>query len=132
MIGLDTNVLLRILIDDGSSHVATARRFASEQVQNGESLYVEHVVLAEIEWVLGSTFKYGREQIGAAIDMVLGNSAYEVADREVALAAWTKYRDGHADFADCLIAAKHAAAGCAFTATFDRAMRTLPTTRVLG
>jgi predicted nucleic-acid-binding protein len=131
VIGLDTNVLLRILVDDGSPNVAVARRFAVEQVERGERLFLDRVVLAEIEWVLASIYGYARAQIAAAIHAVLENGAYEVEDRPVVHAAWEKFRDGSADFSDCLIAAKHATAGCAFTATFDRGMRGLPTTRVL-
>ena len=131
MVGLDTNVLLRILVDDGSSQVAVARRFAAEQVAGGQRLHVDRVVLAEIEWVLGSIFGYERTQIASAFAAVLENGAYDVEDDDVVRAAWGTYRDGNADFSDCLVAAKHAAVGCVFTATFDKAMRGLPTTKVL-
>ncbi len=131
MIGLDTSVLLRILIDDGSSNVVTARRFAADQVKNGKHLHVGHVVPAEIEWFLGSTYGYGRAQIATALGAVLKNGAYDIVDRDVLLTAWSQFQSGPADFVDCLIAAKHASVGCQFAATFDKAMRGLPTTRVL-
>ena len=131
MIGLDTNVLLRILVDDGSPQVATARRFAVEQTSAGHTLYVDQIVLVEAVWVLESVFAYGKAQVVAALDALLNNASYVVERRDTAAAAWTKFRDGRADYSDCLIAANHAAAGCAFTATFDRAMRELPTTRIL-
>ncbi len=131
MVGLDANVLLRILVDDGSAQVLVARRFAAGQVAAGERLHVDRVVLAEIEWVLGSVFGYERAQIASALVALLENGAYDVEDAGVVRAAWERYRDGGADFSDCLITAKHAAVGCVFTATFDKAMRGLPTTKVL-
>jgi predicted nucleic-acid-binding protein len=38
---------------------------------------------------------------------------------------------GTCGFSDCLIVAKNTQLGCDFTASFDRAMRKLPGTRVL-
>lgn len=132
MIGLDTNVLLRILVDDGSEQVSIARRFAADQLERGERLWIDRVVLAELSWVLTTAFDYDRKQIANALHQLLSSGAYQFDDRDVVLAAWEKYREGPAGLADCLIAAKHAFSGCTFTATFDRAMRELPTTRVLG
>lgn len=131
MTGLDTNVLLRILVDDGSPQVSLARAFAVAEAKSGKLLYVDHIVLVEVVWVLESVFDYARGQCAAVIQSLLSNAAYRLGDREIVEAAWTKFRDTRADFSDCLIAARNAAAGCACTATFDRAMRELPTIKLL-
>ena len=131
MTGLDTNVLLRILVDDGSPQVAQARAFAVAEAKSGKLLYIDHIVLVEVIWVLESVFGYARVQCAAVIESLLSNAAYRLEDHEIVEAAWAKFRDTRADFSDCLIAARNAAAGCAYTATFDRAMHPLPTIKLL-
>ncbi len=131
MIGLDTNVLLRVLVDDSSSQVAAARRFVVGQANDGHQLYIDQIVLVELVWVLESTFGYGKEHVIAVIEGLLNNAAYVIEGHAVVEAACATFRVDSADLSDCLIAANHAAAGCAFTATFDRAMRGLPTTRIV-
>lgn len=131
MIGLDTHVLLRVLVDDRSPQVAAARRFVVEQTNDGHQLYIDQIVLVELVWVLESVFGYAKQHVVAAIEGLLNNTAYLVEGHAIVEAACAAYRIGSADLSDCLIAANHAAAGCAFTATFDRAMRGLPATQVL-
>ena len=126
MIGLDTNVLLRVLVDDGSPDVAKARNFLAARAKEGRDFHVDTVVLVETVWVLETVFGYGRTDIGAAIDAILGNAAYVVDGHETVAAALAQYRNGKADFSDCLIVARNAAAGCIGTASLDKAMRPLP------
>lgn len=126
MIGLDTNVLLRILVDDGSRDVKKARAFVAARAAEGQDFFIDAVVLAEIAWVLESVFDYGRDHIAAAVDALLANAAYVLDGREAVAAANAVFRAGKADFSDCLIAARCARGGCETTATLDRAMRGLP------
>lgn len=131
MIGLDTNVLLRVLVDDKSPQVAAARRFVVEQVNHGHQLYVDQIVLVELVWVLESVFGYAKQHVIDAIEGLLHNTAYLVDGHAIVEAACAEFRVRSADLSDCLIAANYAAAGCGFTATFDKAMRGLPATQVL-
>ncbi len=60
MIGLDTNVLVRVLVDDGSADVTKARKFVAAQAAEGCDFFVDKVVLVEMVWVLETVFGYGR------------------------------------------------------------------------
>lgn len=126
MIGLDTNVLVRVLVDDGSPDVAKARAFVRARASAGDDFHIDAVVLAETVWVLETVFGYGRADIAAAIDALLANAAYVVDARVAVAAALAGFRATKADFSDCLIVARNAAAGCAGTASLDKAMRPLP------
>jgi predicted nucleic-acid-binding protein len=126
VIGLDTNVLVRVLVDDGSPDVAKARDFVRARAADGQDFHIDAVVLAEAVWVLETVFGYGRADIAAAIDALLGNAAYVIDAREAVAAALAGFRARSADFSDCLIVARNAAAGCAGTASLDKAMRSLP------
>lgn len=126
MIGLDTNVLVRVLVDDGSANVTKARKFVAAQAADGRDFFVDTVVLVEMVWVLETVFGYGRTDIATAIEAILGNAAYVVDGRETVVAALAQFRKGKADFSDCLIVARNTATGCTGTATLDKAMRHLP------
>lgn len=131
MIGLDTNILLRLLVDDGSADVAKARRWVATQAVEGEAFFVDAVVLVEIAWVLESVFVYTREEIAAAFDALLGNAAYRIEGHAAALVALGVFRSGNFDFSDCLIVARCQQAGCSTTVTLDKGMRKLAGVSVL-
>lgn len=126
MIGLDTNILLRVLVDDGSPDVAKARDFVAARAREGHDFHLDAVVLAETVWVLDAVFGYSRADIAAAIDALLGNAAYLIDGREAVASALAHFRATKADFADCLIVARNMTAGCKHTASLDRAMQRLP------
>jgi predicted nucleic-acid-binding protein len=126
MIGLDTNILLRLLVDDGSRDVARARGFVAARAAEGHDFLVDAVVLAEVAWVLESVYGYGRAAIASAVEALLANAAYVLDGRDAVGAALAAFRGGKADFSDCLIAARCERAGCAATATLDKAMKALP------
>jgi predicted nucleic-acid-binding protein len=119
MIGLDTNVLLRLFVEDDRAQVDRARRFVSATAAD-EPCIVNPIVLAEFAWTLVRNFKKKRHEVARLIDGVLSMDDLEVPFREAALDALTAYRRGKADFPDYFLAAINAELGCASTATFDR------------
>lgn len=125
MIGLDTNILLRLLVDDGSADVGKARRWAAARAVEGEEFFVDTVVLAEVAWVLEAVFAYTRAEIAPALDALLCNAAYRIEGHAAAAAALALFRSGNFDFSDCLIVARSQQAGCSTTATLDKGMRKL-------
>jgi predicted nucleic-acid-binding protein len=125
MIGLDTNVLVRVLVDDGSRDVAKARNFVAARATEGHDFHIDALVLAEAVWVLETVFGYGRADIAAAVDALLANAAYVLDGRETVTAALAAFRATKADLSDCLIVARNAGAGCEYTATLDKAMKRL-------
>lgn len=121
MIGIDTNVLVRILTQDDAHQLAQARRFVARHCTAEEPGFVNRVVAVELVWVLESLYdEYSREQIATAIESLLSTATLQVEDNALVRSAIKAYRAG-ADFADALIAAVNAEAGCNFTATFDAA-----------
>ena len=66
-----------------------------------------------------------------AVKSLLDNDAFVFEDRDRLDRVVSLCRTKGFDFADAMIALTNLAAGCAFTATFDKAMRQLPSVRVL-
>jgi predicted nucleic-acid-binding protein len=123
VIGIDTNVLLRLLLDDDPAQVRRARHAVSGAEAAGHALFVNDVVLTEAVWTLGSRYDATKTELISTLRSLLDNAKMEFESRSVLNEAVAGFENSSAGFADCLILAKNAAAGCAHTATFDRSLR---------
>ncbi len=131
MIGIDTNILLRLwLNDDPAQNKRIDALLASHGGMPG-SLLLTDVVLAEAVWTLKSAFEQDKHGQLIAVRSLLEETAFAFEDREAVAAALSLFEAGSCGFADCLVVAKHARQGCEFTATFDQRMRKLPGVKVL-
>ena len=119
MIGLDTNVLVRYIMQDDVKQAQLASRLI-ESLTVEETGFVPLVAVVEVIWVLSSSYELDRTQVLAALELLLRTKEIEVERAEVVWRAVRVYRNSNADFADCLIERSAAAAGCARTMTFDR------------
>ena len=119
MTGLDTNLLVRFFMGD---HPEESRRAASlmASLSAAEPGWVGLTTLLEFVWVLKSVKRLDRARIVLLLGDLLTQNSVVVEQRNAVESALQKYRNGRADFADCLIAASAKAAGCARTVTFDR------------
>jgi predicted nucleic-acid-binding protein len=61
MPALDTNVLVRYVVQDDETQLAAARRLIRKSVGEGQTLFVPITVALELEWVLRSSFEYSRD-----------------------------------------------------------------------
>ena len=120
MIGIDTNVLLRLLVRDDETQLRAAERFIAAHCAADDPGYVSHIVIVEVVWALKGYFGYDRTQIGSAIRGLLDVSELEVESAEDVHAALKDYESSTAGFADCLLARSNVSTGCEFTITFDR------------
>jgi predicted nucleic-acid-binding protein len=123
MIGLDTNLLLRLFVEDDLAQAARARAYFSK-VTSTEPAVVNPIVLAELSWTLAKTFKLGRSRVADIIDAILASDDLKVMHSASALDAVQAYRTGKADYADYLLSYINIEVGCTATATFDAAALT--------
>ncbi|MEE8271031.1 MAG: type II toxin-antitoxin system VapC family toxin [Alphaproteobacteria bacterium] len=120
MIGLDTNVLVRYLVQDDPGQGAAAATFIARTCTSDEPAYLNTVVLSELTWVLSRPYDYRRDQIADVLDKLLRAAQLRFEDPPLIWDALNAYRSGSADMADCLIGAINAKGGCATTVTFDK------------
>jgi predicted nucleic-acid-binding protein len=78
-----------------------------------------------------SVYRWKKTEIVAALRMLGATLTFGFEDLDTFITAIAAYEGSAAGFADCLIAANNSAAGCDFTATFDRAMRPIAGIKVL-
>jgi predicted nucleic-acid-binding protein len=131
MTGLDTNVLVRFLVQDDASQAKAAHDIMASFTET-EPGFVCREVQVELVWVLERAYGLLRPDISAALDGLLEarELVVEAADR-VAVAV-DRYRKGGPGFADQMIALAGQGAGCRSTVTFDRKAADLPGMALLG
>ncbi len=126
MIGIDTNILLRLWLNDVPEKNKRIDAMLAKHGGTPGSLLVTDVVLAEAMWTLRSAFAQDKAAQLTAIRSLLDETAFAFEDRDTVKQATDLFEQGNCGFSDCLIVAKHAAHRCDFTVTFDRGMRKLP------
>jgi predicted nucleic-acid-binding protein len=84
-----------------------------------ERLFVSHIVLCELVWVLRGAYGRPKDDVLAALEGLISSAQLFVEDAELAHRALERYRRGKADFADYVIAERAWTAGCSQVATFD-------------
>ena len=131
MIGIDTNILLRLWLNDDPAQNKRIDALLAAHGGMPGSLLVTDVVLVEAVWALRSAFEQDKPAQSLAVRSLLEETAFGLEDREAVLAALSLFEAGSCGFADCLVVAKHARQDCDFTATFDRGMRKLPGVKLL-
>ena len=119
MLGLDTNVLVRYLVQDDRRQYEKARRLIQREAGNGEPVLISLLVLLEVEWVLRSRYELAKVEILAAFSALLEAADLAFEDETAVEYALYSWKDSAADFADCLIEARNRRSGCRATATFD-------------
>jgi predicted nucleic-acid-binding protein len=132
MIGIDTNVLLRLLVRDHDAQVRTAERFIATHCSSEDPGFVSRSVIIETAWALRKIYGYERLQIAAAIRGLLDVSELEVESADEMHSAVADFEKSTAGFADCLLARTNASAGCEHTITFDRKAAKLPGFKLLA
>ncbi|MCY7370835.1 MAG: type II toxin-antitoxin system VapC family toxin [Polaromonas sp.] len=119
MIGLDTNVVVRYIMQDDPEQSRLAS-ILIEGLTTEDPGFIPLVAVTELVWVLSSAFRLMRPQIVQTLEILLQTKELQVEQADVVWRAVRLYRDSAADFADCLVERSAAAAGCVRTMTFDR------------
>lgn len=119
MIGLDTNVFVRYVMQDDARQSPRASRLI-DALTADEPGFVPLVALVELVWVLGSGYRLSREQLAAVLERLLRSKELVIDRADLVMQALVRFRTGGADFADALIERIASAAGCTVTMTFDQ------------
>ena len=120
MIGIDTNVLVRLITKDDARQASKAQKALQEKCSESEPGYINSVVLAEVAWVLARTYQYSRDEIAIAIEGLLQVREFEIQNTEEAWHALQFFRQSNIGFADLYLCVINKAQGCECTLTFDK------------
>lgn len=128
MIGLDTNLLVRYIVQDDPDQSARATRLI-ESLDERQG-FVSLVVLGELHWVLRRSYRVGADETAAVVRGLLDAEEIVVSQPDAVRRALARVPGGH-DFTDALVSELGEEAGCEYTATFDRRASQLPGVRLV-
>ena len=120
MIGLDTNVVIRYLVQDDPVQTAIANRIFEKEMSAANKGLICPIVLCEIVWVLLRSYKQKKEKVQEVIRTLLLADNIEMQQRDSVWKALREFEQGTADFSDYLVAHINQECGASVTLTFDR------------
>ena len=120
MIGFDTNVIVRYLTQDDPVQSPKATELIERGLTEEEPGFVSVVAMAETAWVLERVYGRTAEEIAAVIERMLEVEVLVVESEQEVFTAMIAVKEGRGSFADALIGALGAKAGCSHTVTFDQ------------
>lgn len=126
MIGLDTNVLVRYLAQDDPVQSRKATELIEQRLTKQSPGFISVLAMAETVWVLERAYRLADPDIAAAIERTLQADVLVVESEQAVFTAMIALKEGTGSFADALIGALDAKAGCTRTLTFDRRALRLP------
>lgn len=121
MIGLDTNVIVRYVVQDDPKQSATSTRFIERDLSPENPGYVTCITVCEVVWVLAECYSADRARLHAVLEGLLTSKQLAVEQADVVWRALRAWDASSADFSDALIGQLVAAHGGSKTVTFDRA-----------
>lgn len=132
MIGVDTNVLLRLLVEDNSDQYAKSRAFFSERTAR-DPAFISATVLAELIWLLRRRFGYTNEDIMRALRTMNQSAEFRFEHGEKLRAFLAETDRVPSNVADAMISWSCMAAKCEKVVTFDKkSARKIPTMELLA
>lgn len=120
MKALDTNVLVRFLVQDDEIQALAATKLLSGAEAEKQPLFISNAVVLELMWVLRSVYAVPRQAILASLNDLLSMSALHFQDQLIIRDFVNSAKDNTYDLADLLISNIARGKGCNTTITFDK------------
>ena len=121
MIALDTNVIVRFLVQDDEAQGTIAKNLI-DSLSEREPGYICREVIIEVVWVLERAYQLTRTQIVPAIEGLISSRELIIEDVERVGTALSQYLAGGAGFSDRMILLASENAQCSKLATFDKTL----------
>ena len=118
MIGLDTNVLVRYIMQDDAKQSPKANHLI-ESLDADNPGFISIVSVIELFWVLSSCYNLSKSQVTQALETMLRTKSFVMERPGQVARALSMFKGSKTDFADCLIHYSAVDAGSTDTMTFD-------------
>lgn len=119
MIGIDTNVLVRFIVQDEPKQSKIATKLIETSLSAANKGFISSVALCEVVWVLKRLYRQPKDRLLLVVKAILEAEVFEVEHRDCAWRAYYDYDEGLADFSDYYLARINKTYGASFTVTFD-------------
>jgi predicted nucleic-acid-binding protein len=132
VIGLDTNLIVRYIVQDDAKQAAAATRLFEGSLSAEQPGVITLVTLCEIAWVLSQCYGAEKARTRGVIEALLGSRQLLVEQSELVWKALRAWGNTSADFSDALVGEILGAQGCEKVMTFDKAAAKLPGFQLLA
>lgn len=122
MKAIDTNVLVRILIDDPGAE--KQMQLARQVALKAKKIFISQIVQVEIVWVMESSYNIPKGQIILMLEHLISNSMFELQHESEFEFALSLYASTNIDFSDGVILAHSLSEQCILL-TFDKKLSKL-------
>lgn len=102
---IDTNLLIRYLINDDSRKAQVVDTLLKKAGKDELHILMPSIVVAELVWVLESFYKMETAEIADLVDSILNTPGLTVPDDSIVRSALKQYRTKGVDLVDAWIAA---------------------------
>ncbi len=117
MIGVDTNLLVRLIVRDDLQQAQAVCEILSDTSQK---FAIQPIVICELVWVLSTAYEYKKDDIVKVITHLTRVENFIIIDKETVQSAIELYSSMNVDFADAYIGYANKNAGCEYSITFDK------------
>jgi len=124
MIALDTNSIVRMLIEDDKKQAKAVQDIVKLAEKNSKQILVLSEVLIETVWVLESVYKCPRNEIVNFLATLISNSVFIFKDSLIIRSAIKQYKQGE-DFADLIIVGQAKKQNAKIFFSFDKKLQKL-------
>ncbi|TAK74515.1 MAG: PIN domain-containing protein [Gammaproteobacteria bacterium] len=132
MKGIDTNVLVRYIVQDDPQQSRQATLFIEETCSDEKTIFITGIIICELVWVLEAAYDYPRQSIAAVIEKILETRQFHIFQSDILWKSLHDYQHLNVDFADSYINHLNVANGCEYTMTFDKKAARLKHFKRLG
>ena len=119
MIGLDTNVLVRYIMQN-DLHQSYKAATLIDGLSINKQGNISKITIVEVMWVLESCYDLDKEQISKVAEGLLKSKELHKECVELLWQAFKLFNQSNADFSDCLILVTCQRDGCQKVYTFDK------------
>jgi len=116
MIGIDTNVLVRLIVEDNDIQARKALKY----LEKHSDVFISAIVICETAWVLESCYDLKKDELINVFENILRVDQFIIEHSEQVWIALNEYRKFNTDFSDCIVGAIAKSNDCDFVATFDK------------
>jgi predicted nucleic-acid-binding protein len=120
MIGLDTNILVRYLAQDDPVQSPKATQIIEHDLTEGRPGFISLVTIVETVWVLDRIYQLSNSELAIVVERILQADTLSIQNEQEVFTAMIALKTGKGSFADALIGALGAWAGCTSTLTFNQ------------
>lgn len=117
MIAIDTNILVRMFVDDAENQQQI--QWVSDLVRQQEAIYLSQIVQVEAVWIFETVYELTKSEIVTILRVIANHPAIILEKPDQFVQALTLYESNPADFSDYVIFANAESTNCVLW-TFDK------------